>query len=78
MECSVGCASLLRGEGPSRPQPREGEPDGGHRGAEPLGGGAFELVGRVVGGLGCGPARGVLAGVVGGCGCGGHRYVRSP
>jgi hypothetical protein len=43
IERSGGCRALRRGEGLSDPQPREGEPDGGHRGAESLGGGAFLL-----------------------------------
>ena len=71
-----GCRrSLLRGEGLPDAQPREGEFHGGHRGAEPVGGGAFELGCRGVGGLGCGSARGVLAGRGFGSGCGGH-WVR--
>jgi hypothetical protein len=37
-----GCRSaLLWGEGPSDAEPREGEFHGGHRGAEPVGGGAI-------------------------------------
>jgi hypothetical protein len=43
MERSSGCRALLRGEGLSDTKPREGEFHGGHRGAEPLGGGAFLL-----------------------------------
>jgi hypothetical protein len=68
-----GCRRpLLRGEGLSDTEPREREANGGHRGAEPVGGGAFELGCRGVRGLGCGPARCVLAGRgFGGC-CGGH------
>jgi hypothetical protein len=68
-----GCRrSLLRGEGLPDSQPREREFHGGHCGAESLGGRAFELAGRGVGWLGCGPAVCALAGV-GGCGgCGGH------
>ena len=73
MERSGGCRSLLRGEGLSDAEPREGEPDGGHCGAEPLGGIRVGLGGGIGGGLGCGPAGGVLAGVVGcGGGCCGH------
>jgi len=61
MERSGGCRSLFRCEGLTDAQPREGEPDGGHGGAESLGGGALELAG------------GVLAGVEGfGGGCNGH------
>ena len=41
MERSGRRRALFRGEGLTDPQPREGEPDGGHGGAEPLGGGAF-------------------------------------
>ena len=66
---------LVRGEGLTDAQPCEGEFHGGHRGAEPDDGGAFELGCRGVAGLGCGSARGVLAGV-GGCGrSGGHGMV---
>ncbi len=68
-----GCRrSLLRGEGLSDTEPREGEFHGGHRGTESLGGGAIELGCRGVVGLGCRPTRGGLAGVVGGGGCCGH------
>ena len=73
MERSGCCRALFGGEGLSDAQPREGEFHCGHRRAEPVGGGAFELGGRGVGGLGCRPAVGVLAGVVGcGGGCCGH------
>ena len=44
--------ALLRGEGLPDAQPREGEFHGGHRGAESVGGGAFELGCWVDGGLG--------------------------
>ena len=64
MERSDCRRALHRGEGLTDAQPCEGEFHGGHRGAESLGGGAFELGCRGVGGLGCGSARGVLAGVV--------------
>ena len=74
MECSGGCASLIWGEGLSHAQPREGEPDGGHCGAESVGGRPFELGCRAVGGLGCGPARTGLAGCGFGGGCCGHRF----
>jgi hypothetical protein len=65
MERSGCCRALLWGEGLTNAQPREGEPDGGHRGAESLGG--------VGGGLGDGLLLGwlwielgwLLAGVVG-------------
>ena len=43
MERSGRRRALLRGEGLTDAQPREGEPDGGHRGAEAVGCGAFEL-----------------------------------
>jgi len=72
MERSGGRRALLRGEGLSDAQPREGEFHGSHGGAESVGGGAFELRGRVGGGLGCGQAGGVLAGVVGCSREGGH------
>jgi len=48
MERSGGRRSLLRGEGLSDAEPREGGANGGHRGAESLGGGAFELGRRIV------------------------------
>jgi len=57
MERSGCCRSLLWGEGLSNAQPREGEFHGRHRSAASAGGGAFELAGRGVGGLGCSPAR---------------------
>jgi hypothetical protein len=43
MERSSGCRALLRGEGLSNAEPREGEANGGHRGSESVGGGAFLL-----------------------------------
>jgi hypothetical protein len=43
MERSGRRRALLRGEGLANAQPREGEPDGGHGGAESLGGVAFLL-----------------------------------
>jgi hypothetical protein len=49
MERSGGCRALLRGEGLTNAQPCEGEPDGGHRGAESLGGGPFLLRDRLLG-----------------------------
>ena len=64
MERSGRRRALLRGQGLTNPEPREGEPDDGHRGAESLGGVAFELGCWSIGGLGCGPAGYVLAGVV--------------
>jgi hypothetical protein len=71
-----GCRrALLRGEGLTDPKPRESEPDGGHRGAEPLGGVGGSLRGGIGAGLGYGPAGGVLAGVVGIGGCGGHSFL---
>jgi len=78
MERSGGCSSLLRGEGLSNAQPREGEANGGHRGAEPVGGGAFLLRDRLLGLTLSATWGNLLAGVVGGGGCCGHRYVRSP
>ena len=38
MERSGRCRALFRGEGLTDAQPREGEPNGGHREAEPVGG----------------------------------------
>ena len=78
MERSGGCRALLWGEGLTDAQPREGEANGGHRGAEPLGGVGGSLRGGIGGGLGCGPSDCVLAGCGFGGGCCGHRYVRSP
>jgi hypothetical protein len=72
------CRSLLRGQGLSDTEPREGEPDGGHGGTESLGGVGSGLGDGRVGWLGRGPVRGVLAGVVGCGGCCGHWYVESP
>lgn len=65
MRRSDCCGSLLRGERPAYAQPRKGEPDGGHCGANSLSGKAFELVWRGVGELRRRPARRVLAGVLG-------------
>jgi len=76
-QCAVGMErsgrrrALLRGEGLPDAQPREGEANGGHRGAESLGGGAFGLGEERVGGLGC-ASRGLVAagrGFDGGCCC---------
>ena len=78
MERSGCCRPLFRGEGLTDAQPSEGEPDGGHGGTESLGGVGGGLGDGTVVGLGCRPARGVLAGVVGCGGCCGHWYVRSP
>jgi hypothetical protein len=73
MERSGCCRALLRGEGLSDAQPREGEFHGGHRGAQAVGGGAFELGCRGVG------VRGSVCGVSGcrwfGGGCCGHEMV---
>jgi hypothetical protein len=68
-ERSGCCSPLLRGEGLTDAQPSEGEFHGGRRGAESLGGGAFELGGRRVRRRGCGPARGERAGrgLISGC-----------
>jgi hypothetical protein len=72
MERPGCCRALLWGEGLTDAQPCEGEPDGGHRGAESLGGGTLlqrdGLLGLTLSASGgC-----VLAGV-GGCGyCCGH------
>jgi hypothetical protein len=72
MERSSCSRALLWSEGLSDAQPREGEPDGGHGGAESLGGIGRGLVnGRVVG-LGCGSRGLVLAGCGFGGGCCGH------
>jgi hypothetical protein len=66
---------LLRGQGLSDAQPRERQFHSGHRGAEPVGGVRGGLGDGIVVGLGCGSARGVLAGVLGCGGCCGH-WVR--
>jgi len=71
-----GCRrELLRGESLTDTLPCEGEFHGGHHGAESLGGVGGSLGCRGVGGLGCGPARGVQAGRGFGGGCCGH-WVR--
>ena len=62
MKCSDCRRSLLRGQGLTDKQPREGESYGGHRCANSVGAGAFELGCRGVGGLCCGSERNRLAG----------------
>jgi len=49
MERSGSCRALLWPKGLSHPEPSEGEPDGGHRGAEPLGSASFLLRDRLLG-----------------------------
>jgi hypothetical protein len=78
MERSGGCRALFRVKGLADAQPCEGDANGGHRGAESLGGGAFLLRDRLLG-FTLSAARGnLLAGVVGSGGCCGHWYVESP
>jgi hypothetical protein len=75
MERSGGRRALLRGEGLSDTEPREGKFHGGHRGAESVGGGAFLLRDGLLG-FTLLAARGCVLAGVGGCGgCGGH-WVR--
>jgi hypothetical protein len=67
-----GCrVALLWKERLAGAEPREGESDGSHRGAEPVRGGALGLGGGGGGYGGRGPVRGVLAGV----GSGGRGHV---
>jgi hypothetical protein len=63
MERSGRRRALFGGEGLSDAQPCEGEANGGHRGAEPLGGGAFLLCDRLLGFTLSAVRRCVLAGV---------------
>jgi hypothetical protein len=77
MERSGGRRALLRGEGLPNAQPREREFHGGHRGAEPVGGGAFLLRDGLLG-FTLTVTRGYVLGGVGGCGgCGGHVFPRA-
>jgi hypothetical protein len=72
-----GCrVALLWKERLAGAEPREGESDGSHRGAEPVRGGALGLGGGGGGWGSSGPVRVGLAGVGGGSG--GHEYVGSP
>jgi len=74
MEFSGRRVALFGGQRLAGAEPGEREPDGSHRGAEPVGGVGGGLGDGTVVGLGRRPARGVLAGVVGGGGCCGHEW----
>jgi hypothetical protein len=66
--------ALLRGEGLTNPEPRQGKFHGGHRCAESLGGGAFLLDNRLLGHM-LSAERGCMLAAVGGYGgCRGHGF----
>jgi hypothetical protein len=75
MERSGSRRALFGGQGLSDAEPREGEANGGHRGAAPVGGGAFLLRDGLLRFTLAAARRYVLAGVGGGGACGGHEMV---
>jgi hypothetical protein len=77
MERSGSRRSLLRGEGLTDAQPREGEFHGGYRGPEPVGGGAFLLRDGLLGLTLSATGGYLLAGVGGRGGCCCHVWLFS-